>query len=99
MDRRKCIRRTSQTTRVKFSAKVFYASGTGRLEIVNQVGYRDVTDSCLPPHLAWFLDDDCIFIHHGAHCHTTTNAITYLDNHSIKVLDWPGNSTDLNSIE
>lgn len=40
-----------------------------------------------------------IFMHDGAPCHTSKKVKTYLADTGVRVLDWPGNSPDLNPIE
>ena len=40
-----------------------------------------------------------IFMHVGAPCHKSRLVQQFLDSQHIKVLDWPGNSPDLNPIE
>ena len=40
-----------------------------------------------------------IFMHDGDPCHKSRLAHQFLNSQHIKVLDWPGNSSDLNPIE
>ena len=40
-----------------------------------------------------------IFMHDGAPCHRSKIVTTFLKSKTVKVLDWPGNSPDLNPTE
>lgn len=40
-----------------------------------------------------------LFMHDGAPCHTSKKVKAYLSGQNIPILDWPGNSPDLNPIE
>lgn len=40
-----------------------------------------------------------VFMHNDAPCHRGEKAQKLLQDHRIKVLDWPGDSLDLNPIE
>ena len=78
--------------------------GTGRLEIVegimNQHKYKDVLQRRLLPQLRdWYGDRECIFMQDGAPCHKARSVMTFLQNKNIRLLEWPGNSPDLNPIE
>lgn len=113
MDERKFVRKNSlekdlpgcQGVQVKLLTKVivwsvFLVMCTRELKIVkrnlNQVGYRDIINRRLPPQLReLFSDNDCFLS-----CTMEVLAKTvkiHLDNHGIRVLDWPGNTPDLNT--
>ena len=83
---------------------VISSKGCGRLHVVsgmmNQVEYRKVIDKRLVPQIReWFPDEDCIFMQDGAPCHRSRKIMEHFDNLGIQVLDWPGNSPDMNPIE
>lgn len=40
-----------------------------------------------------------VFMHDGAPCHRARVVFEYLKSVSVPILDWPGNSTDLNLIK
>lgn len=94
---------------VKFPTKVMVWSamcykGTGRLHIVegnmNSKNYIEVLKDRLVPQLnQWYPDGDAIFMQDGAPCHTAKNSISFLESKGIQLLNWPGNSPDLNPIE
>lgn len=96
-------------TRVKHPTQVMVWScmstfGVGRLHIhegiMNQRSYQSVLEKRLMPQLnEWFPDGNCIYMHDGAPCHTAKAVSTYLKQNRVKVLDWAGNSPDLNPIE
>ncbi len=73
----------------------------GPLDIVPVEGmmrsaqYIDVLSTRLLPHL----QNDDIFQHDLAPCHTSKIVKTFFENHNVTVLDWPGNSPDVNPIE
>jgi len=46
-----------------------------------------------------FSDKTGIFQHDSAPCHKSRVVTKYLEENNVKVLDWPGNSPDLNPIE
>ena len=79
--------------------------GTGRLYIVQgtmrQDQYRKVLKERLLPQLdEWFpRRQDAIFMHDGAPCHKAKSITAFLNSQNIKILDWPGNSPDMNPIE
>lgn len=98
-----------QRATVKYPTKVMVWSvisckGTGRLEIVrgmmNQVEYRRIIDKRLVPQLReWFPENDCIFMQDGAPCHRARKIMEHFRELGYRVLDWPGNSPDMNPIE
>ena len=48
----------------------------------------------------WFDSiDDCIFMNDSAPCHKARINTEFLQSKNVTVLDWPGNSPDLNPIE
>ena len=47
----------------------------------------------------WFPEGDGIFQQDGAPAHTAKSVKAFLAQEGIEVLDWPGNSPDLNPIE
>ena len=80
------------------------AMGTSRLHIVegiiNAVKYIDVLKHRLIPQIQdWYGKEECIFMQDGASCHTAKIVKQYLTNNGVKLLDWPGNSPDMNPIE
>lgn len=80
------------------------AKGPGRLHIVegmmNSTEYKKVLESKAIPQLQeWFPDGECIFMHDGAPCHRSKVVNQYLTEKNVTVLDWPGNSPDMNPIE
>lgn len=83
---------------------MFYYYDTGRLHVcegnMNKERYLGVLRTCMKPQLDdWFGEDDCIFMQDRAPCHTAKIVSAYLRELNIRVLDWPGNSPDLNPIE
>jgi len=79
--------------------------GTSRLHIcegmMNAIKYRDVLDTRVLPQLKqWFPAlDNCVFMQDKAPCHTAKLCMKFLEQKHVTVLDWPGNSPDLNPIE
>ena len=64
---------------------------------MNSVRYVDVLEEKMLPefrarNLDWFLQD-------GAPCHKSKFTMSFLEDHVVPVMDWPGNSPDLNPIE
>jgi transposase len=47
----------------------------------------------------WFPDHDGIFMHDGAPCHTAKSLTNYLHSYNVEVLEWPGNSPDMNTVK
>ena len=80
------------------------AKGPGRLHVVegmmNSSQYKLVLESRAIPQLSeWFPNGECIFMHDGAPCHRSKMVKQYLMEKNVTVLDWPGNSPDMNPIE
>ncbi|GFV64169.1 transposable element Tcb2 transposase [Trichonephila clavipes] len=84
---------------------VISGKGTERLDVVEgmmrQDQYRDVLQNRLIPQLEeWFLNGESyIFMQGGAPCHTARSIKAFLAEQNILLLDWPGNSPDMNTIE
>ena len=84
---------------------VINSRGSGRLYIVKgtmrQDQYKKVIRTRLIPQLKeWFPDNPrYIFMHDSAPCHKAKSVTNYLKYKKIPVLDWPGNSPDMNPIE
>ena len=79
--------------------------GTGRLQIVKgtmkQDQYQDILQKRFVSQLQeWFPNGEkCIFILDGAPCHKAKTITKFLAHNNIEVLEWPGNSPDMNPIE
>lgn len=93
---------------VKHSPKVmvwgcFSAYGRGSIYFLPQnttmrgENYLDLLQDKLPTTMA--IHGTSIFLHDGAPCHKARNVSEWLKNNNIQILDWPGNSPDLNPIE
>ena len=83
---------------------MFSYHGTGRLHVcegsMNAASYLQVVQlRVLHQFREWFPDNDGIFMQDGAPCHTARVVKRYLHDVNIPLLDWPGNSPDLNPIE
>lgn len=97
------------TERVKHPTKVmiwgmFSYHGTGRLHVcegsMNSASYLQVLQTRMIPQLnEWFPQNEGIFQQDGAPCHTARVVKRYLDEANITLLEWPGNSPDLNPLE
>ena len=81
----------------------FSAFGRGRLSFLekgatmNTPRYIAVLEEKMLPEfrarrLDWFLQD-------GAPCHKSKGTMSFLEQNGVSVMDWPGNSPDLNPIE
>jgi transposase len=81
------------------------SKGTGRLYIVQgtmkQDQYKTVLQTRLIPQLKeWFPNGERVtFMQDGALCHTAKSIKAFLANENIPLLEWPGNSPDMNPIE
>lgn len=84
---------------------VISMKGLGPLYIVdgtmNAVKYQTVLEEELLPTLESWTEEDknLIFMHDGAPCHKAKVVQTFLNQNNVEVLDWPGNSPDMNPIE
>ena len=81
----------------------FIAKGPGRLIIIegmmNSDKYKATLQSRLLPVLERLVDGDCIFQQGLAPYHTSKKMCTFFEEKNITILDWPGNSPDLNPIK
>ena len=94
---------------VKFPDKVmfwgcFSHEGPGALTpiegMMNSETYkRVILSKAIPEMRKTFPNEECIFQHDLAPCHTSKTIKKVLSDENIKVLSWPGNSPDLNPIE
>ncbi|GFW69298.1 transposable element Tcb2 transposase [Trichonephila clavipes] len=79
--------------------------GSGRLDVVKgmmrQDQYKDVLQNRLIPQLEeWFPNGESyIFMQDGAPCHTAWSVKAFFAEQNILLLDWLGNSPDMNTIE
>jgi transposase len=81
--------------------------GIGRLQIMEgNVNARQYIDTVLERKLLSSARDifkqdnpDFIYQQDGAPCHTARVCMKWFEDHGVTVLDWPGNSPDLNPIE
>jgi transposase len=99
-----CLKKT-----VKFPQKIMVwgaisIHGTSRLFIVegtmNGKKYIDVLEKrLLPQTREWFPDNHYIFQQDNAPCHTSKIVKTWMGQNGVNLLDWPGNSPDMNPIE
>ncbi|GFS95995.1 transposable element Tcb2 transposase [Trichonephila clavipes] len=68
---------------------------------MRQDQYKDVLQNRLIPQMEeWFPNGEpYIFMQDGALCHTARSIKAFLAEQNICLLDWPGNSPDMNPIE
>ena len=68
---------------------------------MKQDQYKTVLQTTLIPQIReWFPNGKkIVFMQDGAPCHIAKSIKAFLDNKSIELLDWPGNSPDMNPIE
>ena len=64
---------------------------------VNGAKYAELLRDKLPTHTA--IHQSLIFMHDGAPCHRSKIVKQFCTENHVKILDWPGNSSDLNPIE
>jgi hypothetical protein len=83
---------------------VMSSKGAGRLHVVE--GYMNseqycnvITGRMLPQAQEWFPDGNYTFMQDKAPCHTSRKSMECLQSHRVALLEWPGNSPDLNPIE
>jgi hypothetical protein len=53
-------------------------------------------DEFFPKMKQWFPENYGIFKQDGAACYTAKVVMNYLYSHNVEVLEWPGNSPDMN---
>lgn len=81
----------------------FSWKGRGTLEFLNKnermtsARYIEILQTKLP--LIMNLHDCKIFMQDGAPCHTAKTSMAWFQANNISVLEWPGNSPDMNPIE
>lgn len=83
---------------------IISGKGTGRLYIFKGMMRQDqnievLKTKMLPQVQEWFSNGDYVFMHDSAPCHTAKKVKIFLGEKNVKVLEWPGNSPDLNPIE
>ena len=68
--------------------------------MMNAEQYTTVLErSMLPQANDWFPDGNFVLRHDKAPCHMAEKVASFLEGHGVEVLEWPGNSPDLNAIE
>jgi hypothetical protein len=86
------------------------ANGVGRLTvcdgIVNAIKYMDILETKMVPSARSLFNiqppstlPDFTFQQDNAPCHTANRVKAWFNEHGVDVMDWPGNSPDLNPIE
>ncbi|GFT83171.1 transposable element Tcb2 transposase [Trichonephila clavipes] len=80
---------------------VISSKGTGCLDVVKGMIRQDQYKNLLIPQLEeWFSNGESyIFMQDGAPCHTARSIKAFLAEQNVLLLDWPGNSPDMNTIE
>lgn len=67
---------------------------------MEQHQYQRVLENRMMPQMRdWFPNEDGIFMHDLAPCHTAKRIKEFVRQNNIQVLAWPGNSPDINPIE
>ena len=82
----------------------FSAKGLGRLipveGMMNSDKYKAILETHLLPSMTRdFPDGDGFFQQDNAPCHTSRKMLLFFEESGLEVLDWPGNSPDINPIE
>lgn len=68
--------------------------------MMRQDEYRQVLEKYLLPQVQeWFPHSDFYFMQDGAPCHKAKSVLEWLRERGIRLLEWPGNSPDMNPIE
>lgn len=83
---------------------IISGKGTGRLYIVDGTMRQDqyiqvLRTKMLPQTTEWFPNGNFVFMHDSAPCHKAKKVTAFLEEKGVEVLEWPGNSPDLNPIE
>ena len=64
---------------------------------MNSTRYTEILETKMLP---WYRGRNCsFFMQDGAPCHKSGHSMGWLAEKEVRVLDWPGNSPDLNPIE
>lgn len=99
-----CVKQTVKHPTSVMVWSVFSWYGCGRLYIVEGTmrheQYIKVLKTRLIPQVReWFGQNEFIFMQDGAPCHKAKKVMEFFRENNVKVLDWPGNSPDMNPIE
>lgn len=100
-----CVRQKVKHPTAVMIWGVISGKGPGRLYVVEgnmrQDQYIHVLKTALLPQITeWYgRRDNYIFMQDGAPCHKAKTVMTFLKSRKLRLLDWPGNSPDLNPIE
>lgn len=103
--RPECLQRTTKYPPSVMVWGCFSSKGYGRIEFVEKTMNSDVYKQVLDTKLFRTVQDqfgddrNWIFQQDSAPCHTSKKMKEFFTEHNITVLDWPGNSPDLNPIE
>src|SRR6218665_23817 len=80
-----------------------YASGVGRLHIingmVNATKYIDILQKCMVPSAQQLFREQFLFQNDNAPCHRAKLVTKWKSQKNFRTLDWPDQSPDLNPIE
>jgi transposase len=79
----------------------FIASDLGRLVdgLMNSSKYIEILKSRVLPFLQTFADGKGTFQHDFAPCHNSKAVKKFIQENKISILNWPGNSPDMNPIK